>query len=180
MSEKNEDDPFRTKSVTPNEENSEQSFETVIQYNTTSNGFWTQSTPVKPFGRKTLQRKSMKRKSNASGLYPEISVYPDLGNMEIPSTSNQDFGRVANGILEEMNNRIAGTPYAEGAKKSQRAKLGGHMQSTSTYFQGYCRSSQRITVLGKHHKAQVQRCPQQALRSVTYHPFLSLTIEWIP
>jgi hypothetical protein len=108
MDEKNNDNPFRTKSVTPEIEKSEQSFETVIHHNTEQNRFWGESTPAKTLGRKSFKRKSLKRKSNASGLYPDVSVYPDLGSMELPTASNQDFGRVADGILEEMSNRVAG------------------------------------------------------------------------
>ena len=108
MDEKNNDDHFRTKSVTPEIEKSEQSFETVIHHNTEQDRFWGESTPAKTLGRKSFKRKSLKRKSNASGLYPDVSVYPDLGSMELPTASNQDFGRVADGILEEMSNRVAG------------------------------------------------------------------------
>jgi hypothetical protein len=113
MNGKNEDDPFRMKSITPEEDKSEESFETIIHHNTTGKkGFWSESTPAKALGRKSFQRKSSKRKSNASGLYPEVSVYPDLNTMELPTTSNQDFGKLADGILQEMNNRVAGTPIS--------------------------------------------------------------------
>ena len=108
MNEKNEDDPFRSHSMTPDDEKLEQSFDTVIHYNTDKDTFRSESTPARTLGRKCLQRKSMKRKSNAAGLYPQVSVYPDLAAVSLPTTSNQDFAKAADSIMEEMNSRIAG------------------------------------------------------------------------
>ena len=89
---------------------SESSFETVIRYNSKSE--WSQSTPATAMkgGRKSMaKRKSMKRKSPATtGLYPQLSVYPDISG-NAPTTSTEDFGKIAQGIVEEMNTRIAGT-----------------------------------------------------------------------
>ena len=56
-------------------------------------------------------RKNTKRKSTAaSGLYPQLSVYPDIseGGGDLPTTSTEEFGKLAEGILEEMNTRVAG------------------------------------------------------------------------
>jgi hypothetical protein len=119
MDDKNEDDPFRSHSITPDDQKSEQSFDTVIHY-TDKGAFRSESTPVRGLGRKGVHRKSMKRKSNAAGLYPQISLYPDLEEVSLPTTSNQDFVKVADNILEEMNSRIAGIvlPCPEIAKTS--------------------------------------------------------------
>jgi len=107
---KDTDDPFRMKSVSPEEEE-ESSFETVIHYNSKPKAEWAQSTPATPRTRKSsARRKSTKRKSTAkSGLYPELSVYPDLSGVvsTVPTTSSEEFGKIANGILEEMNVRVA-------------------------------------------------------------------------
>ena len=47
MNGKNEDDPFRMKSITPEEDKPEESYETVIHHNTTGKkGFWSESTPA--------------------------------------------------------------------------------------------------------------------------------------
>jgi hypothetical protein len=120
MNDKNEDDPFRFRSITPDDQKSEQSFDTVIHYNTDKGAFRSESTPARVLGRKGVQRRSMKRKSNATGLYPQISLYPDLEEVSLPTTSNQDFAKVADNILEEMNSRIAGIvlPCPEIAKTS--------------------------------------------------------------
>ena len=89
---------------------SESSFETVIRYN--SKSAWSQSTPAtatKSARKSTGKRKSMKRKSSTTtGLYPQLSVYPDISG-DVPTTSTEDFGKIAEGIVEEMNTRIAGT-----------------------------------------------------------------------
>lgn len=89
---------------------SESSFETVIRYNSKSE--WSQSTPAtapKVRRKSTGKRKSMKRKSSGtSSLYPQLSVYPDI-NGEAPTTTTEDFSKIAQGIVEELNTRIAGT-----------------------------------------------------------------------
>jgi hypothetical protein len=86
----------------------ETSFQTVI-YTTTP--AWTQSTPAATRTRKSSgRRKTQKRKSTAATtLYPQLSVYPDLEDVTsgIPTTSTEEFGKIAEGILEEMNARIA-------------------------------------------------------------------------
>ena len=91
---------------------SESSFETVVRYN--SKSAWSQSTPAtatKSARKSTGKRKSMKRKSSATtGLYPQLSVYPDISG-DVPTTSTDDFGKIALGIVEEMNTRIAGILY---------------------------------------------------------------------
>jgi len=88
---------------------SESSFETVIRYNSKSE--WSQSTPALAMkgGRKSMaKKKSMKRKSSArTGLYPQLSVYPDISG-DAPTTSTGDFGKIAQGVVEELNTRIAG------------------------------------------------------------------------
>lgn len=108
MNEKNEDNPFRSHSITPDDEKSEQDFDTVRHYNTDKGAFLSESVPARTLGRKSLQRKSLKRKSNAAGLYPQVSVYPDLEEVSLPTTSNRDFTKAADSILEELNSRIAG------------------------------------------------------------------------
>lgn len=96
------------------DDKSESSFETVIHCNSKSNGFWSESTPAATTGRgrKSLaRRKSTKRKSTAAtGLYPQLSLYPDIseGGGNVPTTTSEEFGKIAEGILEEMNTRVAG------------------------------------------------------------------------
>lgn len=98
------------------DDESESSFETVIHYNSKPDGFWSESTPAATTrGRKSLaRRKSTKRKSTAAtGMYPQPSLYPDIseGGGNIPTASTEEFGKIAEGILEEMNTRVAGTIY---------------------------------------------------------------------
>lgn len=95
------------------EEQSESSFETVIHINPKP---WSESTPAVPRTRKSMARgrKSTKRKSsvNTTNLYPQLSMYPDLSENALPvppSTSTEQFGKIAECILEEMNTRAAGT-----------------------------------------------------------------------
>ena len=92
---------------------SESSFETVIHYNSKPDAFWSESTPaVSGRSRRSVAgRKSKQRKSTpAPGLYPQLSVYPDIseGGGNLPTTSSEEFGKVAEGILQEMNTRVAG------------------------------------------------------------------------
>jgi len=86
----------------------ESSFQTVIYQQKPE---WTQSTPAPSSTRKSSgRRKTSKRKSNtASTLYPQLSVYPSLEDTTsaLPTTSAEEFSKVADGILEEMNARIA-------------------------------------------------------------------------
>ena len=83
-------------------------------YTTKQNKGWSVSTPTTSHGRplKSLpRRKSAKRKSiAAAGLYPEVSIYPDTSELgsNLPTTTTEDFGKIAEGILEEMNTRVAG------------------------------------------------------------------------
>lgn len=140
MNEKNEDDPFRSHSMTPEYQNSEQSFDTIIHYNEEKGTFRSESTPARTVGRKSLHRKRTKRKSNAAGLYPQISVYPDLEEVALPTTSNHDFAKVADSILEEINSRIAGTASTSSgiAETSQTPERNSILQSTTACFQGHC------------------------------------------
>jgi hypothetical protein len=97
-----------TKTFDAQDEQSESSFETVIHINPKP---WSESTPA-PRTRKSVRgRKSTKRRSSVkSGLYPQLSVYPDLsGGIAVPTTSTEDFGKIAEEILGEMNTRAAGT-----------------------------------------------------------------------
>ena len=95
------------------DEKSESSFETVIHCNSKPDGFWSESTPAATTGRtrKSLaRRKSTKRKTAPTGLYPQLSLYPDIsGGANVPTTTSEEFGKIAEGILEEMNTRVAGT-----------------------------------------------------------------------
>jgi hypothetical protein len=96
-----------TKTFDTQDEQSESSFETVIHINPKP---WSESTPA-PRTRKSVRgRKSTKRGSSVkSGLYPQLSVYPDLsGGIAVPTTSTEDFGKIAEEILGEMNTRVAG------------------------------------------------------------------------
>jgi hypothetical protein len=107
------ENPFLSNDAKSDNDESESSFETVIRYNSKPDGLWSQSTPATTSarGRKsTSRRKSTKRKSSTTtGLYPEISVYPDILEVrgDVPTTSTEEFGKIAEGILEEMNARVA-------------------------------------------------------------------------
>jgi hypothetical protein len=107
----------------------ESSFDTVTYYDSKPEGFWSESTPAASNGqgRKSLtRRKSTKNQSTAtSGLYPQLSVYPDISGdiSNAPTTSTEEFGKIADNILEEMNARIAGNstfPRAEKSKTSAK------------------------------------------------------------
>jgi hypothetical protein len=109
---KNIEDPFRMKSISPDEDEGESSFETVIHYNSKPNENWSHSTPAAAAGRgrkSSTRRKSTKPKSaTTTGMYPELSLYPDisLGKGDLPTTSTASFSKIADGILEEMNTRL--------------------------------------------------------------------------
>jgi hypothetical protein len=106
------DDPFRMKSISPDEDELESSFETVIHYNSKPSENWSQSTPAAATGRgrkSSTRRKSTKPKTaTTTGMYPELSLYPDIsiGKGDLPTTSTESFSRIADGILEEMNSRL--------------------------------------------------------------------------
>jgi hypothetical protein len=86
------------------DDESEKSVETVIHYNVRPNR-WSESTPaVSSLGRSKLRRSMAKRK-RTGGVYPDLSIIEDGA----PTTSTEDFGKIADGILEEMNARLAGT-----------------------------------------------------------------------
>jgi len=90
-------------------ERSESSFETVVHINPKP---WSESTPA-PRTRKrgARGRKSTRRKSSSTaGLYPQLGMYPELSGdpVPVPTTSTEQFGKIADGILEEMNTRAAG------------------------------------------------------------------------
>jgi hypothetical protein len=90
----------------------ESSFQTVIY---TPKPAWMQSTPATK-GRpiRTPSRRNTKKKSTAmSGLYPDISMYPDLSTVypDVPTTSAEEFANAADGILQEMNARVQGNPF---------------------------------------------------------------------
>jgi hypothetical protein len=122
---------LRAESAGVDDTESESSFETVVHYN--SKAEWSQSTPATggKLGRKSMsKRKSMKRKSSVgtTGLYPEVSVYPDL-SAAAPTTSTDEFGKIAQGIVEEMNTRIAGShtlsfPRLTGSKTNRKPSRG--------------------------------------------------------
>ena len=103
---------------------SESSFETVVHINPKP---WSESTPA-PRTRKKAARglKSTKRKSSLSaGLYPQLGVYPDLSEnaVPVPTISTEQFGKIAEGILEEMNTRAAGaSKLAVKANKSKTSE----------------------------------------------------------
>jgi hypothetical protein len=111
--EKTTDNPFYSKSVSSEDDQYESSFETVI-YHSKENENWSQSTPATvPRGRKSSgRRKSTKPKAaRTTGMYPELSLYPDISTVggDMPTTTTEDFSKVADGILEEMNSRLTGT-----------------------------------------------------------------------
>ena len=110
---KNIENSFRVKDVEAEDDKSESSFETVVHYNSKPDAFWSESTPaVSGQSRRSVAgRKSVKRKSAATPrLYPQLSVYPDIseGGGNLPTTSSEEFGKIAEGILQEMNTRVAG------------------------------------------------------------------------
>ena len=100
------------KSISPDEDDLESSFETVIHYNSKPSENWSQSTPAAATGRgrkSSTRRKSTKPKTAAAtGMYPELSLYPDIsvGRGNLPTTSTESFSKIADGILEEMNSRL--------------------------------------------------------------------------
>jgi hypothetical protein len=105
-----------TKTFDAQEEQSENSFETVIHINPKP---WSESTPA-PRPRKSARGwKITKSRSSAKpGLYPQLSVYPDLSEgIAVRTTSTEEFVKIAEEILGEMNTRAAGT------KKGRKGEL---------------------------------------------------------
>jgi hypothetical protein len=92
--------PYRMKTPGLDQESS---FETVVY-----NPAWNESMPAKlPRRTKSSPRKVSKRKSpSTAALYPQLSIYPDIESA-VPSTSMEEFGKLADGILAEMNSRVA-------------------------------------------------------------------------
>ena len=114
LNSKNIEKSFSVKDTGVEDDKSESSFETVVYYNSKPDAFWSESTPaVSGRSRRSVAgRKSAKRKSTAAaGLYPRLSVYPDISESggNLPTTSTEEFGKIAEGILDEMNTRVAGT-----------------------------------------------------------------------
>lgn len=109
ISGKRVDDPQNVKG---DDDSAEASFETVINYNSKQSGFWSESTPaaVNNHARKSMtRRKSAKRKSH-QGMYPQLGLYPDVEEVRgsTPTSSTEEFVKIASDILEEMNSRVAG------------------------------------------------------------------------
>ena len=157
------DDPFRSKSLCSEDDQNESSFETVI-YHSKENESWSHSTPATvPRGRKSYgRRKSNKSKAaRTTGMYPELSLYPDISSVggDLPTTTTEDFSKVADGILEEMNTRLTGILVISLANDSKTANDSGTSQQSSarTNFSGCCDSSQRITFFDEYQfKAPLQ------------------------
>jgi hypothetical protein len=116
-----QDNPFNAKKINSEdkEDDQETSFETVIRYNVKSTPATRPSTVAR--GRKSSARRKTARKgSDVMYAAPQGGLYPDLGNMypnldniekgEVPTASTEEFGKIADGILEEMNARVAGNP----------------------------------------------------------------------
>jgi hypothetical protein len=113
----NTKEPLGGKCENTDDDKLETSFETVIHYNSKSSTVWSESTPAPAKTGRTKKslgrRKSTKAQSTPkTGLYPELTVYPDLSGVDrgVPTTSTEEFGTIAEGILEEMSTRIAGSP----------------------------------------------------------------------
>jgi len=134
---------------------SESSFETVIRYNSKSE--WTQSTPAMATkaGRKsTGKRRSMKSKSSATThLYPQLSVYPDI-HAETPTATTEGFSKIAEGIVQEMNTRIAGTlTKLTCIDKSETSRKTSHKSPCPTNILRHAHPPQRIPL---HHKSKTK------------------------
>lgn len=167
------DKSLNAKRVILESDDSESSFETVIHYNSNPNAFWSQSTPATSGRAKKNpgKRKSTKRKSSnataATGLYPQLSVYPDMseGSGNVPVTSTEEFEKIAEGILEEMNTRVEGIYNPQDIlvclQSETTSKRSSWLTACSTNLQGHHCSTQRISF---HHQPQLettfQRCSQ--------------------
>jgi hypothetical protein len=106
-------DPFQMKRVSPEDEFRESAVETAIHRNSRPNPFWSDSTPAAAINGPTMTRPGSAKRTLPTGLgvYSELSGhYSELSeSRDLPKSSTEDFGKIAGGILEELNARTTGT-----------------------------------------------------------------------
>lgn len=120
----NEKGPFR-----PNEKEADENQSGSLSENVFGNSkqdvTCSQWIPTTSKGRSKMSlprgQRAKRRSTATTELYPELSIYPDISEhgTDLPDPTAEGFGKIAEGILEEMNSRVAGTQLIAKANYSQ-------------------------------------------------------------